>query len=48
MKDYSNSLVHGITGTPTTFINGELYAMSGIELLAAVRASLNAPVRNRE
>jgi protein-disulfide isomerase len=36
MKDYYNSLVHGITGTPTTFINGELYAMSGVELLAAV------------
>ena len=48
MKDYYNSLVHGITGTPTTFINGELYAMSGIELLAAVRASLNAPVSNQE
>jgi len=40
MKDYYNSLVHGITGTPTTFVNGELYAMSGVELLAAVRASL--------
>jgi len=48
MKDYYNSLVHGITGTPTTFINGELYAMSGVELLATVKATLNAPVRTRE
>lgn len=48
MKDYYNSLVHGITGTPTTFINGELYTMSGVELLATVKASLNAPVRFRE
>jgi protein-disulfide isomerase len=42
MKDYYHSLVNGITGTPTTFINGELYAMSGVELLAKVKASLNA------
>jgi protein-disulfide isomerase len=48
MKDYNNSLVNGITGTPTTFINGELYAMSGVELLTAVKASLNAPVSNQE
>ena len=48
MKDYYNSLVHGITGTPTTFINGELYAMSGVELLATIKAKLNAPVRSQE
>jgi len=48
MRDYYNSLVHGITGTPTTFINGELYAMSGVELLATIKASLNAPVRTQE
>jgi len=29
-----------ITGTPTTFINGELYAMSGGELLSIVRTIL--------
>ena len=32
MKDYYNSLVHGITGTPTTFINGP----RGIVLLPVV------------
>ena len=42
MKDYYNSLVHGITGTPTTFVNGELYAMSGVQLLEAVKASLDS------
>jgi hypothetical protein len=27
----------GISGAPTTFINGELYAMTGVELLTVVR-----------
>ena len=40
MKDYYNSLVSGISGTPTTFINGELYPMSGVDLLATVKAML--------
>ena len=40
-KDYYNSIVNGITGTPTTFINTVLYAMSGTELLATVKAILN-------
>ena len=35
-----NSLVSGISGTPTTFINGELYPMSGVDLLATVKAML--------
>jgi len=40
LKDYYASINNGITGTPTTFINGELYAMSGVELIAAVKASI--------
>jgi len=31
-------MIYGITGAPTTFVNGELYAKSGAELLEAVRA----------
>jgi formate-nitrite transporter family protein len=40
LKDYHNSIVYGISGTPTTFINGVLYAMSGTELIAEVRTVL--------
>ncbi|HEY6121626.1 MAG TPA: thioredoxin domain-containing protein [Pyrinomonadaceae bacterium] len=40
MSDYHNSVVHGITGAPTTFINGELYAMSGVDLLSTVKTML--------
>ena len=38
MKDYYNSIIYGISGTPTTFINGTLYPMGGTQLLATVRA----------
>jgi protein-disulfide isomerase len=38
MKDRYFSLIHGITGTPTTFINDVLYAMSGDELITTIRA----------
>ena len=38
MQDYYNSIIYGISGTPTTFINGELYAMGGTQLLATVKA----------
>lgn len=38
MKDYYDSITYGITGAPTTFINDELYAMSGLDLVAAVKA----------
>ena len=41
LKDFYFSLNHGITGTPTTFINGVRYAMSGMELIMAVKACLN-------
>ncbi|MCU1266200.1 MAG: formate/nitrite transporter [Acidobacteria bacterium] len=41
LKDFSFSLNHGITGTPTTFINGVRYAMSAVELVMAVKACLN-------
>jgi len=42
LDSYHNSIVHGITGTPTTFINGELYAMSGVELLSVVKSMLSS------
>src|SRR5262249_21161593 len=42
LDSYHNSIIYGITGAPTTFINGELYAMSGIKLLSAVKLMLNA------
>jgi len=38
MKDSYSSLIHGITGTPTTFINDVRYAMSEEELIAAAAA----------
>jgi protein-disulfide isomerase len=40
MKDRDFSVIHGITGTPTTFINDVRYAMSGVELIGAVKAIL--------
>jgi protein-disulfide isomerase len=41
LNNYYNSINNGITGAPTTFINGVLYAMGGVELLATVKAILN-------
>ena len=40
LNDYHNSVIYGITGAPTTFINGELYAMSGADLLSTVKTML--------
>jgi formate-nitrite transporter family protein len=40
LKDYYNAITYGVTGTPTTFINGELYAMTGVELLTVVQTIL--------
>ncbi len=40
LDSYHNSIVYGITGAPTTFINDELYAMSGVELIATVKTLL--------
>lgn len=40
LNDYYNSVNYGITGAPTTFINGELYAMSGVNLLSTVKGML--------
>jgi len=40
LDDYHSSLINGITGAPTTFINGELYAMSGVELLSVVKSMM--------
>jgi protein-disulfide isomerase len=43
MEEYHNSLVSGISGTPTTFINGTLYAMGGTQLLDTVKTILKNP-----
>jgi len=40
LSDYHNSVIYGITGAPTTFINDELYAMSGVDLLSTVQTML--------
>lgn len=40
LQNYHDSLNNGITGAPSTFINGQLYAMTGVELIAAVKASI--------
>ena len=40
LDNYYNSLINGITGVPTTFINGEMFAMSGVELLSVVQTIL--------
>jgi len=40
LSGYHNDINYGITGAPTTFINGELYAMSGIDLLSTVKTML--------
>jgi hypothetical protein len=42
LNDYHRSMIYGISGAPTTFINGRLYAMSGLELLGAVKTILQA------
>jgi protein-disulfide isomerase len=48
MKDRYNSIINGITGAPTTFINGVLYPMSGVELLATVKAILQDQCTRQE
>src|SRR5215510_3267649 len=35
-KSCYDSIINGVSGAPTTFINGVLFAMSGVELLTAV------------
>ncbi len=40
LKDYYHAITFGISGAPSTFINGELYAMSGVELLHVVQTIL--------
>ena len=47
LKEFDFSLNHGITGTPTTFINGVRYAMSAVELVASVKAILEEQVARR-
>jgi protein-disulfide isomerase len=37
LKDRYISLINGITGTPTTFINEVRYAMGGVELIEVVK-----------
>ncbi len=41
LKDYYNSIALGISGAPTTFINGVLFGMSGAELITRIRAILD-------
>ena len=38
LKDYYNSINDGITGTPTTFINGVLCAETGVDLLTTIKS----------
>jgi len=40
LDDYDKSINCGISGAPTTFINSELYALSGLELLSTVKSML--------
>lgn len=40
LKDYHRSMIYGISGTPTTFVNGTLYAASGPEFLGTVKTIL--------
>jgi len=40
LKDYYHSIVNGIAGAPTTFINDVFYPMGGDELLATVKTML--------
>jgi protein-disulfide isomerase len=47
LKDFHFSLNHGITGTPTTFINGVRYAMSAVELVTTVRTIVKEQVARR-
>jgi len=47
LKDFYFSLNHGITGTPTTFINGVRYALSGVELVTTVKAIVEEQVAKR-
>src|SRR6266853_4963277 len=47
LKDFYFSLNHGITGTPTTFINGVLYSKSGVELVGTVKAIVEEQVATR-
>lgn len=40
LKNRDLSLANGITGTPTVFVNEELWAKSGLELIEAVKSLL--------
>jgi protein-disulfide isomerase len=37
LKNYYDGMINGITGAPTTFINGALYGASGVDLLTTVK-----------
>ncbi len=41
LKDRYISLINGITGAPTTFINEVRYSMGGVELVAVVKAIID-------
>jgi protein-disulfide isomerase len=40
MNDYYHSINNGVTGAPTTFVNGVLYAKTGVDLIEAVRSQI--------
>ena len=42
LKDRDLSVIHGVTGTPTTFINDVLYAESGEDLIKEVRTMMQS------
>jgi formate-nitrite transporter family protein len=43
LKDYYSSITHGITGTPTIFVNDVLWPVTGVELVESVKALLTKP-----
>jgi protein-disulfide isomerase len=45
LKDYHQSIIYGITGAPTTFINGVLVPMTGARLVEAVRSVVSKPAQ---
>ena len=40
LKDYYNAIIYGISGAPTTFINDELCALTGVDLFTTVKSIL--------
>lgn len=47
MNDYYHSINNGVTGAPTTFVNGVLYAKTDVDLIDAVRAQITPKSSSR-